>query len=193
MHGDLFALDSIDIGLNEFDACFFCLGVPAAGLTEGACTRLTYHLTLSIARVLVSLNPSMTFVYVSGAGTDAIRQGRPMWARVKGRSENALLDLPFKAAVYLFGPGPSSRFMGRSRRTRPMLGCFKDFRCTRIILGGIETMHMIAKGQMKSHRRTPLSAPHSNSISWSHKTAHPPAGLVQPCVLIATKPLVRGL
>jgi putative transposase len=74
----------------------------------------------------------------------------------------------------------------------PMLGCFKDFRCARIILGGIETMHVIAKGQMKSHRRTPLSTPYSNSISWSHKTAHPPAGFVQPCVLIATKPLVRG-
>ncbi|GGA03765.1 hypothetical protein GCM10011408_26640 [Dyella caseinilytica] len=66
--------------------------------------RLTYDLTLSVARMLASLNPGMTFVYVSGAGTDSTGQGRQMWARVKGRTENALRQLPFKA-VYLFRPG----------------------------------------------------------------------------------------
>jgi hypothetical protein len=75
----------------DIDACFFCLGVSSTGKTEVEYTRLTYDLTPSAAQTLSRLNPKMTFVYVSGAGTDSTEQGRSMWARVKGRTENALL------------------------------------------------------------------------------------------------------
>jgi uncharacterized protein YbjT (DUF2867 family) len=90
--------------LTGFDACFFCAGVSSVGMSEEKYTHLTYDLTLSFARTLVPLNPQMTFIYVSGASTDSTEKGRSMWARVKGRTENALLRLPFKAA-YMFRPG----------------------------------------------------------------------------------------
>lgn len=101
---DLFRCDTIADQLTGFDACFFCLGVSSAGMQEDEYTRLTYDLTLSIAQLLAARNPGMTFTYVSGTGTDSSEQGRGMWARVKGRTENALQRLPFKA-VYLFRPG----------------------------------------------------------------------------------------
>jgi uncharacterized protein YbjT (DUF2867 family) len=90
--------------LTGYDACFFCAGVSSVGMSEEKYTHLTYDLTLSFARTLAPLNPQMTFIYVSGAGTDSTEKGRTMWARVKGRTENALLRLPFKAA-YMFRPG----------------------------------------------------------------------------------------
>ncbi|GLQ51471.1 NAD(P)H-binding protein [Dyella flava] len=104
VQADLFDSAAIAGELQGFDACFFCLGVSSAGMDEAGYTRLSYDLTLSVARTLASRNPGMTFVYVSGAGTDSTEHGRSMWARVKGRTENALQRLPFKA-VYLFRPG----------------------------------------------------------------------------------------
>jgi uncharacterized protein YbjT (DUF2867 family) len=104
VHDNLFDVDAIASELKGFDACFFCLGVSSAGMTESTYSHLTYDLTLAIAETLAALNPGMTFTYVSGAGTDSTEQGRTMWARVKGRTENALQRLPFKA-VYLFRPG----------------------------------------------------------------------------------------
>ncbi len=106
---DLFALGKVqDIEtrdlLSNCDACLFCAGVSSAGLDEAIYTKVTYDLTLSVAEALLPLNPQMTFIYVSGAGTDSSEKGRFMWARVKGRLENALLKLPFKAA-YMFRPG----------------------------------------------------------------------------------------
>ncbi len=89
--------------LSGYDACFFCLGVSSAGMSEELYRRLTYDLTLGAARTLAARNPQMTFVYVSGTGTDSTEHGRVMWARVKGATENALLKLPFKAA-YMFRP-----------------------------------------------------------------------------------------
>jgi uncharacterized protein YbjT (DUF2867 family) len=90
--------------LAPFDACFFCLGVSSVGMNEADYTRVTYDLTLSVARLLVRENPQMTFTYVSGAGTDSTGTGKRMWARVKGRTENALIALGFKGA-YMFRPG----------------------------------------------------------------------------------------
>ncbi|HEY9134091.1 MAG TPA: epimerase [Dyella sp.] len=101
---DLFDYRDVEAQLSGYDACFFCLGVSAAGLDEAAYSHLTYDLTLAAAQTLAAHNPNMTFIYVSGAGTDSTEQGRSMWARVKGRTENALQQLPFKA-VYLFRPG----------------------------------------------------------------------------------------
>lgn len=86
------------------DACFFCLGVSSIGMDEATYTSLTFDLTLAAARTLVAVRPELTFCYVSGVGTDSSERGRVMWARVKGRTENALLGLGFRAA-YLFRPG----------------------------------------------------------------------------------------
>jgi uncharacterized protein YbjT (DUF2867 family) len=113
---DLFDLAPVADQLSGYDACFFCLGVSAARMTEAAYRRLTYDLTLAVAHVLVERNPSMTFTYVSGVGTDSTEKGRVMWARVKGATENALLALPFKGA-YMFRPGAIQPVHGVKSRT----------------------------------------------------------------------------
>ena len=104
VHPDLAKLEPVAEDLSPYDACFFCLGISAAGMKEADYNRITFDLTLSVARTLVTRNPGMTFIYVSGTGTDSSEQGRMMWARVKGKTENALLKLPFKSA-YMFRPG----------------------------------------------------------------------------------------
>ncbi len=116
LQSDLFDVGAISDDLKGFDACFFCLGVSSAGMSEASYTHLTYDLTLAIAQTLASLNPGMTFVYVSGAGTDSTEHGSSMWARVKGRTENALQRLPFKA-VYLFRPGAIQPLHGIRSKT----------------------------------------------------------------------------
>lgn len=114
---DLFDLSAIEPDLHGFDACFFCLGVSSAGMSEDDYRRVTYDLTLSVARTLASANPGMTFMYVTGAGTDSSERGRSMWARVKGETENALLRLPFKAA-YMFRPAGIVPLHGITSKTR---------------------------------------------------------------------------
>jgi uncharacterized protein YbjT (DUF2867 family) len=114
---DLFHYTSIEPQLTALDACFFCLGASAAGLSEEQYEKLTYTLTLAAAETLSRLNPGMTFVYVSGAGTDSSEKGRMMWARVKGKTENALLRMPFKSA-YMFRPGIIQPAHGEHSRTR---------------------------------------------------------------------------
>ena len=114
---DLMDLTSVEHQLTGYDACFFCTGVSSAGMTEETYTRLTYDLTLSVAQTLARLNPTMTFLYVSGAGTDSSEKGRSMWARVKGRTENALLRLPFRSA-YMFRPGFIQPLHGVRSKTR---------------------------------------------------------------------------
>jgi uncharacterized protein YbjT (DUF2867 family) len=101
---DLFQYQAVASHLKGYDACFFCLGISSAGMSEEDYRHITYDLTLAAADELVKLNPGMTFVYVSGQGTDSSERGKVMWARVKGATENALLALPFKAA-YMFRPG----------------------------------------------------------------------------------------
>jgi uncharacterized protein YbjT (DUF2867 family) len=104
VHTNFFDYSAIEPQLTGFDACFFSLGVSSAGMAEAKYMHLTYDLTLAAAATLARLNPNMTFLYVSGAGTDSTERGRTMWARVKGKTENDLLKLPFKAA-YMFRPG----------------------------------------------------------------------------------------
>jgi hypothetical protein len=104
LHNNFLDLSSIEPQLVPYNACFFCLGVSSIGLKEAEYTRLTYELTLHMATMLSRLNPEMVFCYVSGTGTDHSEQGSRMWARVKGRTENDLLKLPFKRA-YMFRPG----------------------------------------------------------------------------------------
>lgn len=117
LHQDFFDYSPIESELTGYDACFFCLGVSAAGMSEEQYHRLTYELTLSAAGTLVRLNPSMTFCYVSGAGTDSSESGRMMWARVKGKTENHLLKLPFKSA-FMFRPGYIQPMKGIRSKTR---------------------------------------------------------------------------
>ena len=117
VHGDLVHLASVEDQLRDLDACFYCLGASAAGLNEEEYSRINYDLTLAVAETLVRLDPDMTFVYVSGTGTDSTERGRVMWARVKGRTENALLRLPFKAA-YMLRPGLIIPMHGVKSKTR---------------------------------------------------------------------------
>lgn len=116
VHRDLTDYRAIESRLSGFDACFFCLGVTSAGMTEQDYTRITYGITIAAAETLARLNPQMTFVYVSGVGTDSTERGRTMWARVKGRTENALLRLPFRGA-YMFRPGLIEPRFGAKSKT----------------------------------------------------------------------------
>lgn len=113
-HADFFDYSTIREELRGQDACFFCLGVSSAGMSEDEYTHLTYTLTLVAAKTLAELNPGMTFCYVSGQGTDA--GGRMMWARVKGRTEKELLELPLDA--YMFRPGFVIPMKGVRSKTR---------------------------------------------------------------------------
>ncbi len=103
--------------LKDYDGCFFCLGISAAGLKEEEYRKITYDYTLALARTLVDQNPQMTFTYVSGQGTDSTEKGRMMWARVKGKTENDLLSLGFKDA-YMFRPGMIIPLRGIKSRTK---------------------------------------------------------------------------
>jgi hypothetical protein len=104
IHQNFFDVSPIRDQLGGYNACFFCLGVSSVGMKEEAFYKMTYTLTLHIAGVLSGLNPDMTFCYVSGAGTDSTENGRTMWARVKGKTENDLMKLSFKQ-VFAFRPG----------------------------------------------------------------------------------------
>jgi uncharacterized protein YbjT (DUF2867 family) len=104
VHGNFTDFSAIESELTGYDACFFCLGVSSVGMDAERYRYLTYDITMAAARILARLNPRMIFIYVTGRGTDSTEQGSLMWARVKGKTENDLLKLPFKAA-YMFRPG----------------------------------------------------------------------------------------
>jgi uncharacterized protein YbjT (DUF2867 family) len=115
-HKDFFDFSGVESQLTGYDACLFCIGVTSAGMTEESYSRATFDMTMAVAQNLARLNPAMTFVFVSGQGTDSTEKGRIMWARVKGKTENALLRLPFKAA-YMFRPGMIQPLHGMQSRT----------------------------------------------------------------------------
>jgi len=117
LHHDFTDFSGAAEALRGYDACLYCLGVSAAGMTEQEYTRVTLTYTVAAAEVLVRVNPAMTFVFISGAGTDSSEKGRVMWARVKGRAENVLLKMPF-AGVYMFRPGLIQPRHGIRSRTR---------------------------------------------------------------------------
>ena len=107
---------AVERELSGYDACFFCLGITSAGMTEADYRRVTYDFALAAAQTLVRINPEMTFIFVSGAGADSTGRGRVMWARVKGQTENALLALPFKG-VYVFRPAAIQPLHGIRSKT----------------------------------------------------------------------------
>src|SRR5664280_2167940 len=104
IHTDFFDLSPVSGRMKGYNACFFCLGVSSVGMKEDEYFSLTYKLTMNMAEFLSGLNPEMTFCYISGAGTDSTENGRINWARVKGKTENDLMKLPFKK-VFAFRPG----------------------------------------------------------------------------------------
>lgn len=116
VHADLHDYSAVQSQLSGFDACFFCLGVSSAGMSEADYTKVTYDLTVAAAKALLAANPQLTFLFISGASTDSTEKNGPMWARVKGRAENALLAMGFKAA-YMFRPGLIRPLHGITSRT----------------------------------------------------------------------------
>ena len=153
---DLSDYSSIESDLTGFDACFFCLGISSAGMSERDYERVTNGVTLAAAETLARHNSAMTFVYVSGAGTDSSERGKVMWARVKGKTENALLALPFKAA-YMFRPGIIQPLDGIKSKTasyrifyawtKPLLPLLR-----RAFPGHILTTRQIAKAMLIAAR-----------------------------------------
>ncbi|HEY5534452.1 MAG TPA: NAD-dependent epimerase/dehydratase family protein [Ignavibacteria bacterium] len=117
---DLFGLTEIENQLKGYDACFFCLGTSSVGMKEAEYYKITYTLTLNFAETLSKLNPDMTFCYISGYGTDSTEKGRIMWAKVKGKTENDLMKLPFRK-VFNFRPG----FMQPTKGLKNTLGFYK--------------------------------------------------------------------
>lgn len=120
LHQDFNDISSIAEKLRGYDACYFCAGISSVGVTEEEYTKFTYTLTLNFASDLAAVNPQMTFCYISGGGTDSTEQGRTMWARVKGKTENDLMKLPFKA-VYNFRPA----FMKPTKGAKNVKGFYK--------------------------------------------------------------------
>ncbi|MCB8995401.1 MAG: epimerase [Bacteroidales bacterium] len=117
IHADFTDFSTISNQLAGYDACFFCLGISAAGLNEEQYKKITYDYTLSLAKTLYDISPQMTFNYVSGVGTDSTEKGRMMWARVKGKTENDLLKMGFRQA-FMFRPGMIIPLRGIKSRTK---------------------------------------------------------------------------
>jgi len=150
---DLFDfVDVPDAEVHGYDACFFCLGVSAAGMNEADYTRLTFDLTLGWARVLAGVNPTMTFIYVSGAGTG----GRAMWAQVKGRTEEALLALfPSAYMIRLAMLLPMNREVSKTRWTRITYALFRPLLpLVRVIApGAVITTEELGRAMIKAVRQ----------------------------------------
>jgi uncharacterized protein YbjT (DUF2867 family) len=116
VHGDFTDFSAIEPQLTGYDACFFCLGVSSVGMDAERYRHLTYDITMAAARTLAKLNPQMVFAYVTGRSTDSTEKGPQMWARVKGKTENDLLKLPFRAA-YMFRPAGIQPLHGVKSKT----------------------------------------------------------------------------
>jgi uncharacterized protein YbjT (DUF2867 family) len=117
VHKDFFGFSGVESQLTGYDACFYCVGVTSSGMTEESYSRATYDMTLAAAETLARLDPQMTFLFISGAGSDSTEKGRVMWARVKGRAENAVFRLPFRGA-YVFRPGMIQPLHGIRSKTQ---------------------------------------------------------------------------
>ena len=146
---DFLGLKEDDNIMKGYDGCFFCAGVSSIGMSEADYTRMTYDTTIHFAKVLSGNNPEMTFIYVSGTGTDSTEKGRIMWARVKGKTENDLKKLPFKK-VYNFRPGFMKAVPGQKRT----LTLYKYLRWMYPILKTIfpnkaSTLSQVAKSMIK--------------------------------------------
>ena len=155
-HADFTDFSPLEPELAGLDACFFCLGATSAGKSEAEYTRLTYDVTLALAVPLARLSPGLTFVFVSGAGTDSSERGPTMWARVKGRTENALLALPFKAA-FMFRPAFIQPVHGEVSKTPAYRTLYRLLRplipLIRLVLpGSFTTTERIGRAMLEAAR-----------------------------------------
>jgi uncharacterized protein YbjT (DUF2867 family) len=147
---DFMKLSSVEKELTGYDACFFCLGVSSVGMEKEEYHRLTYQLTMNFAETLSKNNPGMTFCYISGAGTDSSEKGKIYWARVKGKTENDLKKLPFKAA-WNFRPG----IIAAGKGNRYTLNYYKYFQWLIFLIktfypGGILSLGEIGKAMINA-------------------------------------------
>jgi len=117
IHKDIFDLSALTYEMTGYNTCYFCLGVTSAGLSEKDYHRITFELTIYVAHTLLQINREIIFCYISGAGSDSSEKGSTMWARVKGKTENALLAMPLKKA-YMFRPGFIQPMNGIRSRTK---------------------------------------------------------------------------
>ena len=150
LHNDFLDISPISDQLTGYNACFFCLGVSSLGMKKPDYYRLTYTLTMHFAGILANQNPDMTFCYVSGAGTDSSEKGRVNWARVKGKTENDLMKLPFKKS-YAFRPG----FMLPARDAKNAHGYYSFFRILYPVLKFlmpdlVSTLQVVALSMIKA-------------------------------------------
>lgn len=156
-HDDFVDYAALHDVLTGVDACYFCLGVSALGMGEEAYHRITYELTMTAAKALLHASPQAVFCYVSGAGTDATERGRTMWARVKGKTENRLLVLPFRR-VLMFRPGFIQPLKGVRSKTRlydvsyRILGPFYPV-LQRLFPGGVTTSVKLGRAMIEATLR----------------------------------------
>ncbi len=161
VHRDLFHLADVEHELSGYDACFFCLGASSVGMKEQDYFQVTHELTVNVARTLLRLDPGLVFIYVSGAGTDSTERGSSMWARVKGKTENDLLGMGFKAA-FMFRPGYIHPMKGVSPRNAiyrvllpivkplyPALEALFPSRVTTTEKVGLAMIHAVQRGHPK--------------------------------------------
>jgi uncharacterized protein YbjT (DUF2867 family) len=158
-HANFASFAALEAELRGYDACFFCLGVSSAGMSEADYTKLTYDTTLAAAEPIARLNPTSVFIYVSGAGTDSTEKGSSMWARVKGKTENALLRLPFRAA-YMFRPGLIQALHGIRSKTRMYQVFISIFGWMFPLLRAafpnhVTTTELVGKAMLETVRRVP--------------------------------------
>ncbi len=147
---DFMNLAPVTSQLAGYDACFFCAGISSVGLKEEAYRKITYDLTLHFANTLVNINPGMVFTYVSGAQTDSTEKGNMMWARVKGKTENDLMKLPFRK-VYNFRPGVMKPSEGQKsiKTLYKLIGIlFPLFKM--LMPGQVLTLHTVGLAMIKS-------------------------------------------
>jgi uncharacterized protein YbjT (DUF2867 family) len=143
VHANFYDLSPVEEQLRGYDACYFCLGVSVIGLKEEAYYKLTYELTMNFARTVSRLNPDMVFCYVSGAATDSTEHGKAMWARIKGKTENDLMKLPFKQA-FMFRPG----YMQPTPGLRNTLKYYKYFKWLYPVLQPLFSKYMCTLAEL---------------------------------------------
>lgn len=166
IHKDFSDFSAVTSKLKGYDACFFCMGVSSVGMKEAEYKHLTYDFTLALARKLVQLNPEMTFNYVSGVGTDSTEKGRTMWARVKGKTENDLLNLGFKQA-FMFRPGVIIPLRGIKSRTKLYQFMYDYF------MWGIKLMKYISPNSIVTTTQLGQAMINSALKGYPEKIIHP--------------------
>lgn len=171
LHEDFTDFSALEPQLKGYDGCFFCLGVSSAGMKEEAYKRVTYDFTIAAAEAVARGSPQAVFTYVSGMGTDSTEAGRTMWARVKGRTENTLLEMPFRGA-YMFRPGvivPERGIRSRTALYRAFYAAMKPFMGLMRNSRSVTTTSRMGLAMLECAQRPPtkriLEAPDINELA----------------------------